>query len=1214
MFGMIAAGLGILSIGLTLSTFLVDGMTEEERYKQQQMEEDFDHYQENKKQELERIIHEHNITKEEFIYSHEEEIVKLRVEHEQQQNNEKIHFIQNIQNIVNEQLLAKEELKYEIDEHIRNIKKLRKEQKSLLRGEAINTLQRELEEAKSKVFAYKDYLKSYNSYLKGYLRSSKEIDEDFIMFSFVLPKEYPYRGKLMFMDKKDLMKYQFINNIDGVVNVGYSFEEDYLIEDLDDNTMVPVLVSESGFDRNNYRSVYSLSAAKGYIKHIAIDQRRIGIEAKVVEHVFEKTDRYTKQYIKLDYKGITLKLNKRDLENPNRTPPCGTSIRVYPKKWDYALMYDIEVSQKYQDSLKAFNFSDIPLVFNEESALEFEEYVTSNELFFEGDEWKIGPLSEEQIPNVTEIKLQYGNELVFTARVENNEKPYFIFKEILEKKDALKPDDIFVVMEATLNCIFEEELDELEEDTFENMANLAIMVSNEFKLQKGIKNSHDGMTYFNKWAEITDKLINYLYKGKSIICDVDEVVYSRRDRNNMVISKANILNAEQVREYIEEVSSGFRTEFFLENKDNEYITVEFSPTAEMMYISGHHKLDLDTSMINVYAKNFSYPEVQQKRALNDFRSGMLSNGKLQSYILNSANIESNLHENLDIEFINKNLMNNKAQKDSVEKALKEKDIFLIQGPPGTGKTTVIREIINQHIKYHRNDRILIVSQANVAIDNVLKGMDKSLMDDMIRCGHEEKIDEELKSISFELKYRDYIEKINKKEETLENSHLLNRWKNIVNKSYGKYNANVGELILKRHSIIGATCVGLAQKQIGLDRLEFDLVIIDEVGKALPAEILIPLNRAKKVIMIGDHKQLPPTVHTALYDTDKIELDDKEYCQDELFEKCLFENLYEMCPNTNKSMLRTQYRMPSVIGSMISECFYENKLENGEPTYNKKSIYLESNLNILDMSKDKLFVENQEGNSSVTNERESKVVCQVIKDIRKEIGVEKRIAVISPYKGQKRVILKALRNEGINIFENNIAVNTIDAFQGDEAEIVLYCTTRSKRPTKYFSDLARLNVAFSRAKNELIIIGSLDYFDKYGEDHILHKISDYIRKEGNIIDYMKSKYNEEYKVSIRHKRTRTKLEKEENTVSDMNEEFKIVSLSKIIIPEDFKLTPPARNKVENFINYYKIHKKFDKHINVDENLKLKNGYARYIAAKELGLNLVSVKIDMHIDSK
>lgn len=1209
MLGMIAAGLGILSIGITVSTFLVDGMTEEEQLKQQQMEEDFNNYQENKKQELDQIIHQYNITKEEFICSHEEEIVRLRVEYKQKQNNEKINFIQNIQNIVNEQLLAKEELKDEIDEHIRNIKKLRKnQQQSFLRGEAINTLQRELEEAKSKVFAYKDYLKSYNSYLKGYLRSSKEVDEDFIMFSFVLPKEYPYRGKLMFMDKKCLMEYQFINNVDGIVDVGYYFEEDYLIEDLDDDVMIPVLVSESRFDRDNYRSMYSLSAAKGYIKHIAIDQRKIGIEAKVVEHVFEKTDKYTKQYIKLDYKGITLKLNKRDLENPNRTPPCGTSIRVYPKKWDYALKYDIEVSQKYQDSLKVFNFSDIPLVFNEETASEFEEYITANQLSFEGDEWKIGPLSENQIPNVTEIKLQYGNELVFTAQVKNNEMSYFVFKEILKKEDALKPDDIFIVMEATLNCIFEDELDELEKDIFENMTDLAILVSNEFKLQKGIKNSHEGMTYFNKWAEITDKLINYLYKGKSIICEVDEIVYSRKDRNNMVVSKANILNAEQVREYIEEVSNVFRTEFFLENKDNEYITVEFSPTAEIIYIIGNHKLDLDTSIINIYVKRFSYPEVQQKRALNDFRSGMLANGKLQAYILNSSNIESNLYENLDIEFINKNLINNKAQKECVERALKEKDIFLIQGPPGTGKTTVIREIINQHIKYHRNDRILIVSQANVAIDNVLKGMDKSLMDDIIRCGHEEKIDEELKSISFEFKYRDYIKKINQKEETLENRDLLKRWKNIVNKSYGKYNANVGELILKRHSIIGATCVGLAQKQIGLDRLEFDLVIIDEVGKALPAEILIPLNRAKKVIMIGDHKQLPPIVHTALYDSDKIELDDKEYCQDELFEKCLFENLYEMCPNTNKSMLRTQYRMPAVIGSMISECFYESKLENGESTYNKKPIYLESNLNILDMSKDKLFVENQEGKSSVTNEREAKVVCQIIKDIRKKIGVEKRIAVISPYKGQRRVILNTLRNEGINIFENNIAVNTIDAFQGDEAEIVLYCTTRSKRKTKYFSDIARLNVAFSRAKNELIIIGSLDYFDKYGKNHILHKISEYIRKKGNVIDYMKSKYNEEYIVSITHKNIKSKLENGEDTASNLNEELKIILLSEIIIPEDFKLTPPARNKVENFINYYKIHKKFDKPISVDENLKLKNGYARYIAAKELHLNIVSVKIE------
>ena len=87
---------------------------------------------------------------------------------------------------------------------------------------------------------------------------------------------------------------------------------------------------------------------------------------------------------------------------------------------------------------------------------------------------------------------------------------------------------------------------------------------------------------------------------------------------------------------------------------------------------------------------------------------------------------------------------------------------------------------------------------------------------------------------------------------------------------------------------------------------------------------------------------------------------------------------------------------------------------------------------------------------------------------------------------------------IDIINENIAINTIDAFQGEEAEIVVYCTTRSTKKTDYFSDLARLNVAFSRAKNDLLIIGSLKYFKSYGEEHILNRIANYIEVNGDII--------------------------------------------------------------------------------------------------------------------
>lgn len=510
--------------------------------------------------------------------------------------------------------------------------------------------------------------------------------------------------------------------------------------------------------------------------------------------------------------------------------------------------------------------------------------------------------------------------------------------------------------------------------------------------------------------------------------------------------------------------------------------------------------DLSIELLPVYCKNFCYPEIQQKLAINDFRSGRLSNGELQSYILDGRNIESKkMHINIE-KFFNKKLESNNAQKDSVIKALEQENMFLIQGPPGTGKTTVIREIIKQQLRMYSFSRILIVSQANVAIDNVLKGLEADISKRMIRCGHVDKIDDVLNEVSFDQKYNKYISSVINKAEDGYNRDILIKWKSIINKGSQKYNSTIGELLVKKHQIVGATCLGLMQRQIGLDRVEFDLVIIDEAGKALPAEMLIPLNRAKKVILIGDHKQLPPVINPALLDSDKIELDDKQYCEEELFSKSLFKRLYESCPETNKSMLTTQYRMPAIIGKMISDCFYEGKLKNGESTYSQTPIYYPKNLNFLDMSNVKDFHEKSINKKSVINEYEAMVVANIVGEIRKKISIENKIAVICPYKGQKRLIIKTIRENGFNLYNDNIAVNTIDAYQGDEAEIVIYCTTRSRKPTNYFSDLARLNVAFSRVMNDLLVIGSLDYFKKYGSEHILNKIANYIIENGNIIPY------------------------------------------------------------------------------------------------------------------
>lgn len=1196
MLGSIAIGLAVVGVSALVTSFILDELTEDEKQKQQEMYNSFENYKNKKESELKEILNRYKVTEEELFISNNAEIIKVRDSYLNKYQVETERFIEYIERIVEEQLELNKQIKDEIKVGIDRIKRMRNNQTTFLRQEAINNLERELYETLNKTKAYKEYLYGYKkSYLYPYIRRGKRIGTDFKMVDFRLPSDFPFVGKILYFEKSRLIEDRLEEVCNKSVSVIYKFSEQEIIEEFDEESIIPVLVTSSSFNSSVYKTEYYISASKGLFKEIAINQNRVGVEAKVKEHRLKENGG---QVIILDYKGLELNLYRRDLENPKRTPPCGAILRVYPKRWDCSLRFNVDVSEKFQDSLKSFQFDTLPVVMTEEDGYSFIENVKEKNIDFENDEWKIGPVNEKDIPNVRKIKFQLGNQLVFTAAIENYEKPVFKFIEILDLSEGFSAEDIFVVMEAMLTLCTEEDQEEFDHKNYENLSNLSIMLFNEFKIQKALKTSHKGMSYFNKWAEINDKLINYLQKGKVTICEVENFSFSRIDKKSgLSVFRCNIINSDDIRKYIEEVSNGFHSEFFAEYEDGNYALVEFSEVGDFLYIYGNPKEFDESKLVKVFVKEFPYPEIQQKRALADFRSGRITNAKLQPYILDSSNIESSKGKDIVSSFYNENLAKNKPQRESVENAIAEQDIFMIQGPPGTGKTTVIREIIKQHIERYRNDRILIVSQANVAIDNVLKGMPKELYKGMIRCGKEEKIDEELKEISFENKYNKYIEKINSKSGTAINIGLT-KWKELINKGNSKYNSVVGELLLKSHSIIGATCVGLAQKQIGLDRVEFDLVIIDEVGKALPAEILLPLNKAKKVILIGDHKQLPPAIHPALFDREKIEINDMEYCKDELFEKCLYENLYENCPKSNKSILKTQYRMPAVIGTMVSQFFYDNQLENGDITYFKNPIFFNKNINILDMSDVTDFKEIKEGNLPITNPKEAEVVYDVIKLIRSKVGRDKKIAVISPYRRQKSMITKYLNDKKVDIINENIAINTIDAFQGEEAEIVVYCTTRSTKKTDYFSDLARLNVAFSRAKNDLLIIGSLKYFKSYGEEHILNRIANYIEVNGDIIEYSYFQELEE-------------VEKEASATSiDSIKEYKefIIDIEKIVVPDDFKNTPTKRYKIEGFKAYFLANNKFDKPITLDVNFNVVNGYGRYVAARELGISSIIAVIE------
>ena len=1207
-------GVGISIVAATaIGNCICNELSENERGKQEKYKEDieknrricqdeiekFNNYKRKKSDEIRKSY----INRKEISYAEIEWRANQEIEHEKKlvysrlnetRANEIIKFI----GLTDERIEDNNKLYGYINKAINLAREQVKQHQTAMRGNSLRSLMRELFEAKEKCIAYKNYLINYKKYIVKYCEDYNKTLE---VFEFILPENFLYQGKLLFLDEEEVKR--------GKINVPFCYPLKFVLEDAEEENddgnfsenKIPLLCYNYCIDDYNYY----LSKRRGMVKNIYLINQRIGIPAIVTEIM--------RAGYKLDASGIPAEMYKNHLENPAHPPMIGAEILVYPIDWNPRLT-DMKVTQNASEAMNSFSFDNLPLVISQAKKHELIEYIKKHNLLDCKDEWKIAPFDETKLPEVKNVKFQLGTFMIFHVSVvtENigtkKDITYFRYEAVIDIDTyGIKSDDIFTAVDCSVTFLLEDDIWNLYEENktvYQNVADLSVFIFTEFKNQNYIKSNQAGMLYFTKWEEITNKLIIYKYKGKSVTDEIAGSVYEEESsRENLVIT---FNNPDKINRYYEDISDSAkhnfkrrRFNFFLEINQNQYLFFDgndFSPDCSQVTIQLRALKDDEDKQkardmfsagkqITIYCQEVPYAEIQQKHALSAFRMGKMANKYLQICALDGGAIS---HEPLNVnitEFKNEKLLSDLSQKETVERALDEKNIFIVQGPPGTGKTTVIIEMIRQIIS--GSSRILVVSQANVAVDNIIKRLIDDYPDKIIRCGTSDKIAPQVKPVSFDEKYANYIEKIKtKRDDKNIDQKLLKRWLDIVQPEYG-HNPEIGELLMRTHKIIGATCIGLSKKRIGLERLNFDLVIIDEAGKALPAEILVPFIRAKKAVIIGDHKQLPPTIDPALYDNEKIEIDNRDMYKGELFDNSFFYRIWEQAPESNKIMLTTQYRMPTVIGSLISSLYYDNELRNGASDDEKQSIisFCNKNICLIDMSN---IVEYQENDSDkrVKNEYEASLVVRVISHIRRDEGNEEiEIAVITPYKFQKRVINEALRNSGM---DKNVFVNTVDAFQGDEADIVIYCTTRAKKPTMYFSDFRRVNVALSRTRKNLIIIGALKYFkhEKF-KDNSLPKIAEYLNSHAEIIN--------------------PEIFKSEKMKPKSKKVIDIVAIEKVRIHYDKE---PDKIKIEKHKEYYINNDKFIKPLPVkteEDYFVVNSDYEIFEAALELELFEIEVEI-------
>ena len=427
---------------------------------------------------------------------------------------------------------------------------------------------------------------------------------------------------------------------------------------------------------------------------------------------------------------------------------------------------------------------------------------------------------------------------------------------------------------------------------------------------------------------------------------------------------------------------------------------------------------------------------------------------------------------------------NPTQEHAVNEVLRAKDVAVVHGPPGTGKTTTLVEAIYETLR--REPQVLVCAQSNMAVDWISeKLVDRGL--NVLRIGNPTRVDDKMLSFTYERRFEahpDYpqlwairkaIRELRSQHKRSDNWHQkMDRLKSRATELEIRINH---ELFSSAH-VIASTLVGSANRL--LDGQKFGTLFIDEAAQALEAACWIPIRRAGRVIFAGDHCQLPPTVKC--YEALKGGLG-----------RTLMERIADQKPEV-VTLLRMQYRMHEDIMRFSSDWFYNNLMVAAPQVKHRSILDLDLPMTWIEPlpslteegtihpTRERRGNETSSGaveGASISNVAEAHLTLLALQAYFEMIGRERilkerlDVGIISPYRAQVQLLRQLLRkNEFFKPFRRLIAINTVDGFQGQERDIIVISLVRSNEEGKigFLRDLRRMNVAITRARMKVIILG------------------------------------------------------------------------------------------------------------------------------------------------
>lgn len=419
---------------------------------------------------------------------------------------------------------------------------------------------------------------------------------------------------------------------------------------------------------------------------------------------------------------------------------------------------------------------------------------------------------------------------------------------------------------------------------------------------------------------------------------------------------------------------------------------------------------------------------------------------------------------------------NPTQERAVNEVLWAKDVAVVHGPPGTGKTTTLVEAINETLM--RESQVLVCAQSNMAVDWISeKLVDRGIP--VLRLGNPTRVNDKMLGFTYERRFEahpdyDTLWSIRKairelrshRKKGSENYHQkMERLKSRAAEIEIRINAELfGEA-----RVIACTLVGSAHRL--LEGMKFGTVFIDEAAQALEAACWIPMRRASRVVLAGDHCQLPPTIKSIAAMRAGLG-------------KTLMERIVENKPEV-VTLLKIQYRMNDAIMRFSSNWFYHGQVESAPQIKHRGILDYDIPITWVDTSEQegKEIKEEFVGESfGRINKTEAELtlltLAEYLSKITRQRVLEESIdvGVISPYRAQVQYLRRLIKKyDFFKPYRRLISVNTVDGFQGQERDIILISLVRSNDEGQigFLRDLRRMNVAITRARMKLIILGNKD---------------------------------------------------------------------------------------------------------------------------------------------